>query len=140
MAKYNGKEMSLEELTAEVEARGIEIQEGWTTKELVAALKEDDKAKKQASSPEGGFFYWIKDRSYISDTEILDAGLYHTNEKIARLHGQPAAYVEAFEGEVPDKVVYEIAKAMKVHTENFVNGKREIVDIDKVLDELVKEL
>jgi hypothetical protein len=68
----------------------------------------------QLPEPEVKHYYWLKVRSYVSDTEIWEVGLYQTDKAIPRLDRSRPAYVEHFEGEIPMRTLLTIADHYRV--------------------------
>ena len=80
------------------------------------------------------FYYLLKVRHYVNDTERWDAGLYRTSKRIKRLDSSPVSNVESFEGEIPEFRVYEIAKSYMV---KITDSKGKMLPAEEVLEELV---
>ena len=74
----------------------------------------ESKAKKSAVK-----FYWVKLRAYVDEagTKRIDKGLYETSESFPRLERANKSVCEIFEGEIPDRKLVEIAKALGVSTD-----------------------
>lgn len=84
-----------------------------------------------------GIFYIVYTDSYVSDTEILPRGVYHTETPIERLDASAAKYVRRFEESIPDKIVHEIAATLKISVEDSAGNYR---DTAEILEEMVQEL
>lgn len=112
MTKTDLNKLTPEELEAKAKEFGVST-EGLNKKATVDAVHLAMEAKKAEEAGdgagdgedgdeliEGGYFYWIKYKTYISDEETIDAGLYHFDEKIERLEGVRPTVAEVFEGEI----------------------------------------
>lgn len=101
------KDEYLEELEERNQARADEdlepfdFSEDNTNPELIEMLEQDDEerglenedAKQEASNDaveddEEKHYYMLKGQAYISETKMLEAGLYAFDEKVERLEGQ----------------------------------------------------
>lgn len=99
--------------------------------------KNENEQKAPQRSEKKVYYYWLKVKSYVSDTEIWPAGFYATNRRYERLDNSPAQYVERFDGEVPDRALFEIAERYKVSVDYFEGKKRKTRDSEEILEELV---
>lgn len=86
-----------------------------------AATKDSGSSSNQSSADESGMlFVWVKGRTYISDTQRVDAGFYKIPLLPERLAKSPVSVVETFTGVIPPRKLTEIAKFMGVtHPEDF---------------------
>lgn len=84
-----------------------------------AAVKTDGK----------GVYYRLKQKSYMTDSKILPAGLYRFSKPVDRFEGQSTAYIEKFEGEIPEVLVYDIAKMFKVKTADSAGKLRPVKEL-----------
>lgn len=88
-------------------------------KNAKAILKKSGNEGDEAENAEG-VLVWIKGRSYVSDTERVDAGLYRLPAVPERLAKSPTSVVEVFADAIPPRKMTEIAKFMGVtHPEDF---------------------
>lgn len=120
------------------------------TPEQKAALKAKREAEKAAESAagagsEGGKgtkkvdanYYVVYVDTYIDDSQILQRGIYRTNESFERLDNSKPQYVRKFVGSIPDKVVHELAETLRVSITTSNGNYRKA---DEILEELVQSL
>lgn len=125
--------------TLQAEAKALEIE--LTGEETVADLTEAIKIKKdeiKEANKSVTFFYWVKIKTFINDTETIEPGLYRSEKEIARLAKSSNDYVETYEGEISDHELFKIAELYKVNI--FTKDTKKTRPSDEVLEELVKEL
>lgn len=139
---------SLATLQAEAKALGLELVGDETVADLTEAIKikKDEDAKNSATDPDPKpkakksvvFFYWVKIKTFINDTETVEPGLYQSEKEIERLKKSKAEYVETFEDEISERELFKIAELYKVNI--FTKDTKKTRPVDEILDELVKEL
>ena len=143
-----------EELIAKATELGIQLEGTETNKEIAEAIK--IKTEELAGANGGGdngagngaggeapkakktkkYFYNVKVKSYINDTQTIEAGLYVTSEKIERLERSQKLYVEAYEDEIPEITLHKIAETYRVAI--FTKDGRKARPYAEILEELAK--
>lgn len=85
------------------------------------ALKDAAGSNQSGASEDAEVLYvWVKGRTYINDTQRVDAGFYKLPSLPERLAKSPVSVVETFTGVIPPRKMTEIAKFMGVtHPEDF---------------------
>lgn len=138
-------ETKLEKLVDQAIALGIELkgdEKEEDIKNLISEKNNEDNDSKDSDddkkSKSKAIFYWVKIKSFINDSETIEAGLYKTNEPNERLGRSRKEYVETFMGEIPAETLYKIAKLYRVAT--FENNGEKQRPAKDILEELVKEL
>jgi len=133
--------------TAKVTGAGLPLSDEELAK--IEEQKKDDKealklAKAEAKTAKAKapklYYYWVKIKSYISPEKIVKPSLYVSTERIARFFKAPNNFVEAYEEEIPDAKVYDIAKKLGVSISSDVKGKVTYVEADVLLGKLAKQL
>lgn len=127
---------ALEKKTEEAMALGLDLTGKETLEELTEKIKEAKAAAKKAGKKV--IFYWVKVKSFISETQTIEPGLYKTTEKNERLSRSKSEYVEAYEGEIPDAKLFKIAELYRVAV--YKDGGQKTRPTEEILAELVKEL
>lgn len=114
-----------------------------TAEEKAAAKAEKDAAKLDASAANADgaekaskskkdsdvIYYVVYVNTYIDDEQILPRGIYKTNQSFDRLDNSKPMYVRKFVGEIPDKVVHEIATTLKISITDVKGNYRKTEDI-----------
>lgn len=130
----------LEKLVAEAVELEIPLTGNETQKEiqdLIAEKKAGDNGE-ESDKKSKKIFYWVKVKSFISDDETVEIGLYETTTPNDRLDRSEKLYVEKFVGKLPDIKLQEIAKLFRVSI--FEKNGEETRPSAEVLAELVKVL
>lgn len=133
----------LEKLVDEATALGlaVEVEDNEATlTEKIKVKKQEIADAKKAEAEEAKnkkIFYWVKVKSFINESETVEAGLYQTKEANGRLDKSRKDYVETFVGKIPDAKLYKIAELYKVAI--FKKGGEEARPSAEILAELVKE-
>lgn len=84
-----------------------------------AKLKETAGSSNQDSAT-GKLLVWVKGRTYINETQRIDAGLYRLDVVPERLAKSPTDVVEVFANDIPPRKLTEIAKWSGVsHPEDY---------------------
>ncbi len=137
MGKINLVTLPTEKLVEMAYEKGIENPADMKRADLIDALKAASPDDEKADAPKPGklVFYWIKVPTYATDTDIWPLGVYRTapNERLDR---SLPAYVERFDSTIPEGVLFEIAKQLKVSIETG-QGKRTFRNADEILEEIV---
>ena len=141
----------LEKLVDEAIALGITLtgdEKEADLKKLIADKKAEAKANANANAGDDEeekktnkkdvIYYWVKIKSFISDTKTIEAGLYKTSAPVERLENSKKEYVESFIGKIPSAKLFKIAELYRVSIFEK-NGEDERPSAD-ILAELVKEL
>ena len=140
MATKTKLEKLVDEATALEIAVVAEDNEATLTEKIKTKKQEIADAKKaeadEAKSKK--IFYWVKVKSFINDTDTIEAGLYQTKTPNERLERSKKDYVEVFAGKVPDAKLFKIAELYRVGI--FNKGGDEARPTAEILAELVKEL
>lgn len=96
--------------------------------------KKETKKEETKTAPKKNFnYYLLKVKTYVAEGVRWEAGLYKVDGEIPRLEGQKKIYVEKFEGEVPDNVVFKLAEQFNVKI-NDEKGKMR--KPEEILDQL----
>lgn len=101
------------------------------------ANKVEGKTVVATGAKENAIYYIVYVDTYVTDTDILAKGVYVTDEAIERLDASSSTFVRKFEGAIPDKIVHEIAGALKISLEDADGNYRAT---DEILDEIVLEI
>jgi len=82
-------------------------------------------------------FYVVYVDTYIDDFEILPRGVYKTNEKIDRLENSSPQYVAKFKKRIPENILHDIAKTLKI---SITDSKGDYRKGEEILEEVAQEL
>lgn len=94
-----------------------------------------------APKPEAGsakaksYYYVVYVDTYLNDSEILVRGVYESSKKIERLEASRPQYVRSFEDSIPENIVHEVAKTLKISITDVKGNYRKV---DEILAELVQ--
>lgn len=155
MSKVNLQTQSNEKLAELAKEYKLDVPEGTPREALIAALKEvmaatpagQDTAGQPDTKPDdspkaskrGQIFYWIKIPTYANDTDICQPGVYRTAARIERFDRSEIRFVERFDGEIPETVLFDIAKRLGISTDKVVGNKRVFRDYEDIIEELVTD-
>lgn len=134
----------LEKLVDEALALGLEVDPKATEATLTEAIKAKKQEIADAKKAEADeaknkkIYYFVKVKSFINESETIEAGLYEAKTEVPRLSTSKKEYVETFNGKVPDAKLYDIAKLYKVAI--FEKNGEEARKSSEILAELVKPL
>lgn len=145
------EELTRDELKAKATELGIEFAPNVSDANLIKKIEEHEAGENKGDGGDGGadqkssttktektvIYYVVKMPSYISDKEILGAGVYRTSKVIARFEGQSTQFIEKHIGDIPDIFVYDLArsKGLTVHTEDM-----KLVPVAELVEKLVTVL
>ena len=141
-----------EELIAKATELGITLTGNETNKEIAEAIKikTEENAGANGGANQGAgdggetkkktkkYFYNVKVKSYINDTQTIEPGLYVSGEKIERLERSQAIYVESYEDEIPEITLHHIAQSYRVAI--FTQGGKKVRPFAEILEELAKAI
>lgn len=82
-------------------------------------------------------FYVVFIDTFISDSQILPKGVYRTKTAIERLDNSSPIYVKRFEGKIPDQVLHEVAKTLKL---NVLKANGDYKNSEEILEALVENI
>jgi len=124
------------EIVEQLNELGVEFDESQTAKELLELLVKSS-PEKQQKPVNDKIYYWFKVRSYVSNDEIKQPGLYCYQDELPRFMGVRLnpKNIEVFHGDIPAKKLDEIASFCGVKTEEYqgdekiVRSKKELLEI-----------
>lgn len=134
----------IEKLVEEAEALGVEVVKKDNEKTLTEKIKvkkqeiADAKKAEAEEAKNKKIYYLVKVKSFINESETIEAGLYETKTENARLSASRKEYVEMFISKIPDAKLYKIAETYKVSV--FEKNGEEARKSSEILAELVKPL
>lgn len=147
MSKINLVTLSNEKLAELASQHGLQIPEGTSRQDVIAAVSEaiakadgpeqEPDQKPQAKPKKQIIFYWVKFPTYMNDKDVCGPGLYRTAAPIPRFDRSDPKYVNRFDDEVPETILYEIAKMLNVSVEITSGNKRNFRDAEDILEEIV---